>query len=795
MLKQSVEKRTEMSKTANKKAVAKPDETPQATRKKPVGRSHKAQPKSDAAVSSPLRPTRLAPVPGLRLRLKVASDQSPSQQITPNNLKAAKGVRPDRGRFPTAARPHTPSTGQCSSDSDDHDLSDFSEASPVKFARRFDFYWDVSTDTDSASESGESCVSTESSSLRTQSDRQSVEVLPPGGVGKSSAISGPTINLSMSAGTGPAVFPANPLGPIRWEGATTFSFGSYTFDDTSSDDAGMGEIDIVMRDARDEQAVGNTSSRTFPAWLSPSPRVPSLTDRSRFREPPELDDDPETPASSPEFFADLSDNDSHPAAHDIPMSMIECDEYTENNDPPLVQAVRELGGLLPFHSELPAAATKGSTSKTRRFRPMRNRGQDISKISLTSTSTISTSPVSSPSDASFFGAGRQMRLTGESEPSSHAKSSNSGDVPFDDPDSIPGLEEQLSQIGIECRDMCDFDEIASTNDILNEGKIAYRLFEHVEPLLLLGPGSGDLDELDELWDTDISTAGSLLDQPQQLASFSTVSGSTKQRPSMTTPTKLKHNKPIVYRDLSVDRLPEQATPVVHECMQIPEKDQIGIREVDDAILLAWAEDDLLATELDGDCYMESDCDIDSAMIVDDRFEDTDATYETDSEESTQVAVDPQILGISKPPHFQIPDKLPSVPPVGRRATTPHTAAWLQGNHPPQGSKAIPAGALRPRAMIDSASAGKQRETVSAPVQGSAESTSASSDAVQSPERPERRRRNRPPRTLAEAVTTITQDHIPVFALLWHGRTLMRRIDSDYSKSTFSRTLCMKETAY
>lgn len=741
--------------------------------------------------SSPVRPSRTATAgSGLKLRLKVANNQSSRPQVPPKQVNTTTRARPTVTSMQSRDRSDS---SDASSESDENNSSDSSEAdSEPTFARRFDFYWNISTDTES--DSGESSTSADSSSLHTQSDRQSIDVLLAGGVCKAQADNNPTIHLSMSAGTGPGVFPDNPLGPVRWESASNSTFEAFTFDDASLNDfpAGACGIDILMREAADEMTGRNQSSRASSAFGSPTSKLPWLLDHTLFREPPELDEDSETPATSPESLADLPDQYSGAADDENTLLLGETEEDADGS---LVLAVQTLGGLLPFDSRLTAAATRDSMSpfarrststfKIRRFRPMRIRGKDISKISL--PSAFSTSPASSPSTTSPFHATSQGQSPWELSPSSPAKAGSSGDIK-DHSDLVPGLQEQLSQIEIDCQQMCDFDEIASMSGVLNEVKNAYRLlFEKVnsvsDPLLLLGPGSADLDELDDIWDTsDEATTGSYNHVSEQIEPPSAISGSAKACPSenpLATPMKVKRTKPPSPQETSRKTVSGEPIPALDQHMCIDEEDQIGIREVDDASLFVWAEADTLAKELDEDCAMESEHDADSAMIIDDQVEDVEASYETESDEPMQIAVRPEVLGIVKPPDLQVPDTLPIAPTVGRSATIPLSDAWKQGKHLPQGSKAIPPGALRPRAMIECASSVKLRETASAPVGAPAVSVSTSADAAHSPNQ---RRRDRKALKTEDKLRTITVDGIAAFALLYRGRTLLRRIDSDYSKS-------------
>jgi hypothetical protein len=669
------------------------------------------------------------------------------------------------------------------------------------FARRFDFYWNISTDTES--DSGESSTSADSSSLHTQSDRQSVEVLLAGSVNKAKPDNNPTIHLSMSAGTGPAVFPDNPLGPVRWETASNATFEAFTFDDASLNDFSTGAygIDILEGQEADEVTGTNQSSRASSAFGSPASALPWQSCHALFREPPELDEDSETPSTSPESLAELP-GDHMGAADDGNILLL--GDAEEEADGSLVLAVQTLGGLLPFDSG-PAATlmrdsispvTRRSTStiKIRRFRPVRIRGKDISKISL--PSALSTSPASSPSTTSPSEDTGQSRSLWELSSNSLVKAGTPGDIQ-DYSDMVPGLQEQLSQIEIDCQQMCDFDEVASMSGVLNEVKNAYRLlFEKVnsvsDPLLLVGPGSSDLDELDDVWDTSNEPTSSSYNRvSEQLQSPSAISSSAKacslENP-LFTPIKGKRNTAPSPQAALRKTASGEAIPTFDQRMYIDEEDQIGIREVDDAILFAWAEADTMAKDLDEDCSMASEYGADSAMIIDDQVEDMEPSYETENDEPMQIAVCPEVLGIAKPPDLPLPDTLPCAPIVGRIATIPLSDAWTQGKHPHQGSKAIPAGALRPRAMIECASSVKQRETASAPVEAPAESGSTSVDAAHSPNQ---RRRDRKALKTEDKLRTITVANIPAFALLYRGQTLLRRIDSDYSKSRNVVNFCGK----
>lgn len=784
----------------------------QPSRKRPVAQSRKAPTASS-------RPTENALVPSASATSSAQPELSPKLRfkIPPKARIGQKNVPPSKS-LPARPMPSLaqPAHRDSSAEESDGDTGQFQNSSDTdedaSMSGRFCAYKNllINFDADSGSDSQSASDSDTDSSDDISEGGSSAEAANSTAVERKTN-SNPTIYLSLSGDNKAAVFPDNPLGPVVWDQGLDRTPPTYAFDGASFADLPSQDFqdDVAMQDLTEEVFGVYQSARASSGTSSATPGIHWFEERAAFRDPPDLyHEDADTPPTSPESYSDAADDD-YPMieASDI-VQIQHSEDGDEVVDDSLVNAVRTLRGLLSGDSKSPTSSTIDFTFKDvhgshkQAVRRLRFRSEESTKISLALPPCIP-SPSSSPQSPSSL-ATNGTDFVSETPPSPSPSKDYLKDRLTSTFVMSPGLQEQGSQFEIECHEICEFDAMAKESGILNEVKDVHRqLFEAVNTLsegtAVQGPESLDLDEFDRLWSSSFGGASASISSRlmHHEGSGMTVGKETLSTTGPHMGNEVLNETPDSTRKrLAIERNAHRLTISTIETdnrlrMDIDEDDRIGIKELDDAMLCCWLEEEV--DDATGPSCSEGE-DEERAVIDSAPHEDRTSHLHVDHPDlgrsesenpfelecdphETSIAVDPNLLGIFKPVTLQVPRTLPTVPSLGRCSKSHLSATWKNANHPPQGSKAIPPLAVRPRAMVQCAAL-SQSELTCPIIDPPATSVSPQADAGQSPTN---RRRDRASVRIEDKLTTINVESIPVFALPWGGIFLLRRIDSDYSK--------------
>ena len=733
--------------------------------------------------------TQTASVPSLPVESQAQPDRSPKLRfkIPPQDRVARKTILPERN--PPSIRATSPTgvaEGETSSEVADCDTSGSESASETdeasSMSRRFNSLSDLHSNIDFNSHADLNLISDMDLSGDTSGDESSTGTYAAANANtvNRKVDSNPTIYLALSGDTKPAVFPDNPLGPVIWDARPDATRSRYLIDEasiaypTSRDN----EDDIVMQDSPEEAFGVYQPTRASSAARSTTSGSSWSQDRTAFREPPDLShEDMDTPPTSPESFSDAADDDVSMAdANDTIRieRVVDSDILTDDS---LVDAVRTLRGLLTTE---PKPLTESSTyftvidiqgSRKEPIRRLRFWSEEFTKISLAPPPCIP-SPSSSPRSVSSFSVHSANSVA--ENPASPTVSKEDSNDRFSSSWYLPtGLQAQLTPAEIECQEICEFDVAAMEHGVLDEVKDVHRLlFDAVnnlsEAAILSGPESVDMEELDKVWSVNEGDASSLtsyrsayhVDTKSTVGSETSCTVRSRRDKKPATETADPRRKRVAVQLDDCRATSSKADSESRLRMDIDEDDRIGIKEVDDAMLCSWVEEEDAFQEMADADFSERD--------------DRNTSSRESDAPATPTAVDPNLLGIIKPLDIDIPRSLPTVPSL-RNSRTDGAATWAAANQRPQGIKAIPPLAVRPRAMVHCQTVSRNQSDAPSTAP-SAESSSAQPITAQSPIN---FRRDRASVTFEEKLRNV--DNIPVYALPWGGVLLFRRIDSDYSE--------------
>ena len=594
--------------------------------------------------------------------------------------------------------------------------------------------------------------------------------------------SNPTIYLALSGDAKPAVFPDNPLGPVIWDPCPDATRSRYVIDEASftNPTSRDHEDDFVMQDLSEEafgvyQPTRASSTARGTTFGSCWPE-----DRTAFREPPDLyHEDMDTPPTSPESFSDAANDDVSMADANDTVRIERFEDGEELTDDSLVDAVRTLRGLLSAEPKPLTPSSPNFTvidiqgSRKQPIKRLRFWSEESTKISLAPPPCIP-SPSSSPRSVSSFSAHGANSIP-ENPASPTVSKEDSNDRFSSSWDLATGLQAQLTPAEIECQEICEFDVAAMEHGVLDEVKDVHRLlFDAVnnlsEAAILSGPETVDLEELDKVWSVSEGDASSLtscrsayhVDTNPTVGSETSCTFDSRRDKEPTIETADPRRQRLTVQLDDCRTTSSKGDTESRSRMDIDEDDQIGIKEVDDAMLCSWVEEEDAFQEMADADFTERD--------------DRNASSRDSDAHATPTAVDPNLLGIAKSPDIDIPRSLPTVPSL-RSSRTNGVVTWAIANQRPQGFKAIPPLAVRPRAMVHCQTVPQNQSGAPA----TAPSAGSSSARPFTERSPIDRRRNRASVTLEEKLRSINVDNIPVYALPWGGIFLLRRIDSDYSE--------------
>ncbi|KAJ9109315.1 hypothetical protein QFC21_000644 [Naganishia friedmannii] len=538
------------------------------------------------------------------------------------------------------------------------------------------------------------------------------------------------------AGPDVAIFPDNPLGPVRWERGTRASSYTFPFDTTSASDAShpSDDNDVLMEDVGSEDAESLPSEVPFcfqdmsdyrllwneeQAWLA---EVPDLVDE-------DCDATAVTPVSSADsaLLADLPYQREFSITSDREISAEPFIDPEEMADETLANVVQMLGQLLPpndissaIKDEAAFAEASYTTHRRIGLRAPRffvNCGEPSGKPLGMPMSDIF-SPHSSPCSTSI--RAKSCGDTSVTTPPCDSRPLGTTNTIDDvlELEFLSSLRKQISHIGIGSEELSFFEDRSGIesprNTWLLRNEKGIEVKQDDPPL---GPESVGMRELDELLGESAGAlpvaSGSTLPGgkpfacddhvPLTLTSFHSVLDAAAERQEVV---RIVEQRGYVHSPTDTLRICSRGRDhaTVIQKMVVDEDERIGIKEVDDAILYAWAEegcqltskemeDTATSTELSSEftvttrgSSMEMEFDIKS-MSLDDPFEDE------------PMSVDPNVLFIARPPNLFSASISPEGPLLRPSSTRSLPTAWNDDPEMPQGSKAVPRFAIRPRAMV------------------------------------------------------------------------------------------------
>ncbi|KAJ9125659.1 hypothetical protein QFC22_000621 [Naganishia vaughanmartiniae] len=543
-----------------------------------------------------------------------------------------------------------------------------------------------------------------------------------------------------SPGPDIALFPDNPLGPVRWEqGSKAFSY-TFLCDDASSLDASQhsDDNDVAMQD------VGSESAELFLSKLPfCSPRLFDyglLWDERQalFANTPELvDEDYDTTAATPVSSADSASLADLPYQRD---SSTTCDreasaepllDLKEMGGESLADVVQMLGALLPPIQSIPHGVQADVATPKKSYTTHIRTGQraprffasrmDPSSMPLGLPTCRTASPLSSPCSTSTREEFCRITPLPTLPCASGLVDTGTAMIEVHELDFLSSSQKQMSQIDIDPEDISFFEhrnridishhacDLRNTKDAQVEQDDRHQ-----------GPESVLISELDDLLGESADvlpvTIGPALTTWTPSGFDSCVSPSRTSRSPVASADAERHQVTLecgnveqhnfthLEPDSTCIALPGQNRSTDIQMTEVEEADRIGMKEVDDAILYSWAEEGCLMTcdELDDnststeisseptgttrDSSVETEFDIRS-LSCDDPFE------------SAPMSIDPNVLSIIRPPNLFSDSRLPLVPRLGQSSTTRLPTTWNDNPEMPQGSKAVPRFAIRPRAMV------------------------------------------------------------------------------------------------
>lgn len=542
-----------------------------------------------------------------------------------------------------------------------------------------------------------------------------------------------------SGGLDIALFPDNPLGPVRWEqGTRAFSY-TFPLDESSASDASQysQDDDVIMEDVKAE------SVELFPFQVplcfqrTSDYRLSWNEQQASFAELPELsDEDLDSIARTPESSADSALLADLPYQRDFSITSdreITAEPFLDLkgiSDKSLDNVVQMLGELLP-PNDIVADAIKDDAaffhpSYTARIRPgqraprfFASRRQD-SDIPLGLPLCDIANPLSSPNPVSVESCGSPSSRTppcdtGPGDASAAMMESHELDF-------LSSLQNQVSQIDIDSEDLSlceDHSEIDNQYNIRHVNNTTHIKIKQDDPHL--GPESVGMSELDDLLggSTGVLSPATGSSIASWLPSESKICISSVKMSHRPVLDKDTERQDVIRECGNKEQRNHTHLPPDSECiasqrqghltdiagmMTVEEDDQIGIKEVDDAILYSWVEEGCLTTFDEAeDSSTSTGPSSDSAATTRDSSIgmdfDVKSVSHDDPFEIAPVSVDPSVLSIVRPSNLFSASKLPEVPLLGRSSSERLPTAWNDDPEMPQGLKAVPRFAIRPRAMV------------------------------------------------------------------------------------------------